>query len=53
VRGEPIVCRPEEAYTCFIRTHMDYLVLGNCVLDKKAQPKREEDDSWKKEFALD
>ena len=53
VRGEPIVCRPKEAYTGFIRTHMDYLVLGNYVLDKKAQPKVEVDDSWKEEFALD
>jgi carbamoyltransferase len=53
VRGEPIVCSAEDAYRCFIRTEMDYLVLGNFLLDKKAQPVRKEDDSWKKEFTLD
>ncbi len=53
VRGEPIVCRPEEAYACFMRTRMDYLVLGNYVLDKKAQPEADADDPWKEEFALD
>ncbi|MFH2204849.1 MAG: carbamoyltransferase [Elusimicrobiota bacterium] len=53
VRGEPIVCRPEEAYTCFMRTDMDYLVLGDLLLDKKAQPKLKEDKSWMAEFALD
>jgi carbamoyltransferase len=39
VRGEPIVCTPEDAYRCFMRTEMDYLVLGDYVLDKKDQPK--------------
>ncbi len=53
VRGEPIVCTPEDAYRCFMRTEMDYLVLENHVLAKAAQPKRVEDDSWKKEFDLD
>ncbi len=53
VRGEPIVCRPEEAYACFLRTEMDHLVLGSCVLDRAAQPKIAEDESWKKTFALD
>jgi carbamoyltransferase len=53
VRGEPIVCTPEQAYTCFMRTDIDYLVLGNHLLDKTAQPKRADDESWKKEFALD
>ncbi|MDD5627836.1 MAG: carbamoyltransferase [Elusimicrobia bacterium] len=53
VRGEPIVCRPQEAYTCFMRTHMDYLVLGSHLLDKKAQGEFKEDQSWMKEFALD
>ena len=53
VRGEPIVCRPQEAYACFLRTEMDYLVLGSFVLDKKAQPKQAQDESWKTTFALD
>ncbi len=53
VRGEPIVCRPQEAYRCFMRTEIDYLVLGDFLLDKKEQPKRREDESWKKEYALD
>ena len=53
VRGEPIVCRPEEAYACFRRTGMDHLVLGSCLLDKAAQPESAEDESWKKTFALD
>lgn len=53
VRGEPIVCRPEEAYTCFTRTQMDFLVLGSFLLDKKAQPALEADEGWKEEFALD
>lgn len=53
VRGEPPVCTPEDAYRCFMRTDMDYLVLGNFVLDKVQQPLREADDDWKKEFALD
>jgi len=53
VRGEPIVCRPEEAYACFRRTEMDHLVLGSCVLDRDGQPKINEDESWKKTFALD
>ncbi len=38
VRGEPIVCTPEDAYRCFLRTHMDYLVMGSYLLDKAAQP---------------
>lgn len=56
VRGEPIVCTPEEAYTCFMRTNMDYLVLGSYILDKKKQPNIEnwaKDESWKEEFELD
>ena len=53
VRGEPIVCRPEEAYTCFMRTDLDYLVAGNFLLDKREQPKKEADQRWMKEFALD
>lgn len=38
VRGEPIVCTPEDAYRCFMRTDMDYLVMGSFILDKKVQP---------------
>ena len=40
IRGEPIVCRPEDAYRCFMRTDMDYLVMGSFILDKRAQPER-------------
>jgi carbamoyltransferase len=53
VRGEPIVCSPEDAYRCFMRTEMDYLVVENYLLAKPAQPEIEQDDSWKDEFALD
>jgi len=53
VRGEPIVRSPLEAYTCFMRTEMDYLVLGNFILDKKEQPELKEDKNWRKEFELD
>ena len=53
VRGEPIVCTPQEAFTCFMRTNMDYLVLGSFVLDKEKQEPREKDDAWKQEFELD
>jgi carbamoyltransferase len=53
VRGEPIVCTPEDAYRCFMRTEMDYLVLENCLLAKTAQPEWEKDDSWQDEFELD
>ncbi len=53
VRGEPIVHTPEEAYTCFMRTGMDYLVLGNCLLDKTGQPEFGDDRNWRKEFELD
>jgi carbamoyltransferase len=53
VRGEPLVCSPEDAYRCFMRTDMDVLVLENFVLEKAAQPKSERDESWKTEFALD
>jgi len=53
VRGEPIVCSPEDAYQCFMRTEMDYLVLGNYLLDKKMQPPWREETDWKKEFELD
>jgi carbamoyltransferase len=54
VRGEPIVCTPEDAFRCFMRTEMDYLVVENCLMAKSAQPKGlQGDDSWKKEFELD
>lgn len=53
VRGEPIVNKPEEAFTCFMRTDMDYLVLGNFILDKSQMNKLEKDIDWKKEFELD
>ena len=53
VRGEPIVCSPEDAYRCFMRTEMDVLVLENCVLYKSDQPVLEGDHDWKKEFELD
>ena len=54
VRGEPIVCRPEEAYTCFMRTDIDVLVMGSFMLRKTVQPLWEEGEaSWQKEFALD
>lgn len=53
VRGEPIVCTPEDAYRCFMRTEMDYLVLENFLLAKTDQPVLEQDDSWKHEFELD
>ena len=53
VRGEPIVNSPENAFKCFMRTEMDYLVLGNCIIDKKDMPVGAEDFSWMKEFELD
>ncbi len=53
VRGEPIVCTPEDAYKCFMRTEMDYLVLGNFIFDKKKQPEWKEEKKWKEEFTLD
>jgi carbamoyltransferase len=53
VRGEPIVCTPEDAYRCFMRTHMDYLILGPFVLDKKVQKPLDKDSNWMKEFELD
>jgi len=52
VRGEPIVCKPEDAYRCFMRTEMDYLVLGNFLLTKSRHP-ISRDNSWQQEFALD
>ena len=53
VRGEPIVCTPEDAYRCFMRTAMDALVLENHVLVRDGQPAFAETEDWKKTFALD
>jgi carbamoyltransferase len=53
VRGEPIVCTPEDAYRCFMRTEIDVLVLGNCVLDKADQKPWVEEEDWREAFALD
>ena len=53
VRGEPVVCTPEDSYRCFMRTEMDYLVLETCVLDKKEQPAFKDDRDWRSQFALD
>jgi carbamoyltransferase len=53
VRGEPIVCTPEDSYRCFMRTEMDVLVLETCVLLKEQQPEWEEQADWKREFKFD
>jgi carbamoyltransferase len=53
VRGEPIVCTPQDAYRCFMRTNMDTLFVGSYRIDKADQPKLEGDTDWKKEFELD
>ncbi|WP_375579308.1 carbamoyltransferase C-terminal domain-containing protein [Marivirga tractuosa] len=53
VRGEPIVCTPEDAYRCFMRTEMDYLVMGRYVFDKSQQPEWKDTDNWKAEYVLD
>jgi len=53
VRGEPIVCTPKDAYRCFMRTEMDYLVIENYILKKANQPEWQGDESWKDEFELD
>jgi len=53
VRGEPIVCTPEDAYRCFMRTEMDYLVLENILIKKTDQPEWQEEGNWRDEFALD
>ena len=53
VRGEPIVCTPQDAYRCFMRTEMDVLVLQNQILLKSEQPKTEQDETWKETFELD
>lgn len=53
VRGEPIVCSPEDAYCCFMRTEMDYLVIENFLLSKAEQPVWPKDTSWIEQFELD
>lgn len=53
VRGEPIVCTPEDAYRCFMRTHLDYLALGPFLLEKQGQPEWKETRDWRQEFQLD
>jgi carbamoyltransferase len=53
VRGEPIVCSPEDAYLCFMRTRMDYLLLGHFLVDKKQQRPLEGDTDWTRQFELD
>jgi carbamoyltransferase len=53
VRGEPIVCTPEDAYRCFMRTEMEYLVLENFLLAKQKQPEWKEATDWRNEYELD
>jgi carbamoyltransferase len=53
VRGEPIVCSPSDAYRCFMRTHIDDLVLWPYLLTKDVQPAWKEEGDWKQEFQLD
>lgn len=53
VRGEPIVNTPEDSYRCFMRTEMDYLIMGNFIFEKSRQPEWKEKKEWKTEFALD
>jgi carbamoyltransferase len=53
VRGEPIVCSPSDAYRCFMRTEMDYLVMGDYVLVKTEQPDWQNKDKWMEKFEQD
>jgi len=53
VRGEPMVCAPEDSYRCFMRTEMDALVLETFVLRKEEQPRFEDKTDWRSEYALD
>lgn len=53
VRGEPIVCTPKDAYLCFMRTEMDYLIMNNYLLSKKEQKSLDKDSDWMSEFELD
>ncbi len=53
VRGEPIVCSPRDAYTCFMRTDMDFLAMGSFLLDKRQQEPWDKNDQWMQEYELD
>ena len=53
VRGEPIVCTPEDAYKCFMRTEMDYLVVNDFILKKTEQPNWQNRERWIEKFKLD
>ena len=53
VRGEPIVCGPEDAWRCFRRTDMDVLIIENCVLLKADQPPFNEEGDWREQYELD
>ena len=53
VRGEPIICTPQDAYLCFMRTDMDYLIMGNFLIEKKAQKPLDKDIDWMKKYELD
>ena len=53
VKGEPLVCSPEDAFKCFMRTEMDYLMMGSFLLDKKEQKPFESDFKWQEVFELD
>ena len=53
MRGEPLVCSPEEAFKCFMRTEMDYLIAGCFLLDKKEQKPLKKDIKWQEVFELD
>lgn len=53
IRGEPIICSPEDAYRCFMRTEMDVLVIEDCILFKEEQPPWKEDKEWRNELILD
>lgn len=53
VRGEPIVCTPEDAYRCFMATGMDYLVMGDFLFAKKEQPQFADQDYWQQKYEMD
>jgi carbamoyltransferase len=53
VRGEPIVCTPDDAYRCFMRTEMDFLVMGDFFFEKEEQPPWHEESDWREKYELD
>jgi carbamoyltransferase len=53
VRGEPLVLSPKDAFRCFMRTEMDYLVMGNFLMDKSEQKPVNKDNKWQREFQID